>query len=152
MKFTATYIYSGNPDYWRGNGDQWDDDKGCVFASYGSRTTLQQLVEDAVSDFNMGGDFDSFPEDVSDDDIREALLESFTDQGREDYYKGVVWDGAVEYMDLNDFDKCKECGNYIGTEHSEKCEFADDGDVEEEHTGELDHEPPVVIWLLEVLA
>jgi RNA polymerase-binding transcription factor DksA len=152
MKLSATYLYSGLPDYWSGNGDRWDDDKGCVFASYGSRTTLQQLVEDAVSDFNMGGDFESFPEDISDDDVREALLESLTDQGREDYYKEVVWDGAVEYMEINGFDRCKDCGNYIGTEHSDECEFAPDGDVEEEHTGEYDCEPPVVIWLLEILS
>jgi hypothetical protein len=77
----ATFLYSGMIDYWGGDGDRWDDNAGCLFAHYGPASTLRDIIDDLVNDFIAGGDCDTLPEEVTDSDIRKALIEMLSDQG-----------------------------------------------------------------------
>lgn len=98
---SADVIYSGFPDYWGGDGDRWDDNKGCLFAYYGRDTTLRDLIDSFVDDFNSGGDCDSMPDEITDHDVRIALLEMLSDQGRQDYANGALAVCAEEYAEAN---------------------------------------------------
>ncbi len=102
-KVSAQFIYSGLPDYWPGDGDRWDDNKGCLFASYGRATTLRELVDELVSDYSSGGDTDgkSAFDHVSAEDVRAAILDSLTDQGRADYANDVICEFATAYAEAN---------------------------------------------------
>jgi len=109
-KLTATYLYSGMPDYWGGDGRRWDDDAGCVFAYYSTDTTLRDLIDSAVSDWFDNGDFitndpefDAW-EDVTEDDVRAALLDCLSEQGRADYESGALSEFAVDYADANGYE------------------------------------------------
>jgi hypothetical protein len=101
---SMTYKYSGYSDYWSGNGDRWDDNKGCLFAFYGPNTTLRDLEDQLVHDFIMGSDCDQKQafDDISESDIRKAFQEMLSPDGREDYRKGVLWEGASELEDWSD--------------------------------------------------
>jgi hypothetical protein len=153
---TASFEYNGLPDYWGGNGRRWDDNAGCIFAYYGAHTTLREIIDGAVDDFNAGGDCDSFPEDVDGEMVREALLDCLTSQGRADYENGAISEFAVDYAAVNEFDTCRECGARRGDEHEPDCEFiVDDPDrdnVVEDEDCEPDyeyHDSPFVVFLIE---
>jgi hypothetical protein len=120
---TAEFIYAGLPDYWGGDGDRWDDDKGCLFSTYGKDSTVKDIVEDAVADFMGGGDCDSLSEEVTDGAIRAALLDCLSDEGRKDYHNDVVSELAVDYADANELDRCRGCSESMGDEHDEDCEI-----------------------------
>ncbi len=107
-RITVTHEYTGLPDFWGGNGRRWDDNAGCLFASYGAGTTLKECVDEWCNDYWMGGDCDSFPEDVTQDDVRAAILDSLTEQGRKDYESGAVAECAEEYAAHNDVDEDDE--------------------------------------------
>lgn len=99
---TVSHEFHGYSDYWSGNGRRWDDNAGCLFAFYGPDTTLKDCVDQWVGDFNMGGDCDSLPEDITGDDIREAILTSLLNsRGRADYESGALCEFAEEYRDAN---------------------------------------------------
>ena len=100
----ATFEFSGFGDYWGGNGRRWDDNAGCLFAHYSTDTTLRDLVDMWVDDFNMGGDCDSFPENVTGKDVRSAIMDSLTEKGREDYKTGAISEFSVEYANVNDLE------------------------------------------------
>lgn len=103
-KITVNLLYTGMGDYWGGNGRRWDDDAGCLFATYGPDTTMQDLVNDWVNDFNTGGDCDSFPEDIYSEDIRQAILkECLNDKGRADYKANNLL-GWISHEDFGDED------------------------------------------------
>ena len=104
VKLTVTHEYSGLGDYWGGNGRRWDDNAGCLFAFYGAGTTLRDCVDQWVNEFCAGGDCDSLPDEVTEDDVRNAILAALTDQGRADYESGAVAECAVEYAEINGFD------------------------------------------------
>ena len=75
MTVKARFLFSGMVDYWPGNGRRWDSDAGCLFTSYGTGTTMRQLVDGWVDDYVSGGDCDSAGfEDVTEDDIRAAIV------------------------------------------------------------------------------
>jgi hypothetical protein len=118
---TAEFLYAGLPDYWQGNGDRWDDDKGCLFAYYGAGTTVRDIIDGAVDDFLSGGDCDTLS-DISCDTIREALLACLSDEGRADYHSGAVSEFALDYADTNNLNKCRGCGELVGEMHEEDCE------------------------------
>src|SRR3990170_3034424 len=99
---TATFEYSGMIDYWGGNGRRWDDNAVCLFAFYGPHTTLRNIIDQLVDDFQSGGDCDSLPESVSAADVRLALLTALTDQGRVDYDSDALSEWAMEYAAAND--------------------------------------------------
>jgi hypothetical protein len=121
MLVTAEFLYAGLPDYWQGNGDRWDDDKGCLFAYYGAGTTVRDIIDGAVDDFLAGGDCDTLPEDVTDTNIREALLACLTDEGRADYHSGAVSEFALDYADTNNLNKCRGCDTSVGEMHDADC-------------------------------
>lgn len=165
-KLTATHLYNGLPDYWSGDGRRWDDDAGCLFAYYNGRTTLRELIDSAVDDFCMSGDFEAFCadndpwENVTEDDVRAALLDCLTEAGRADYESGAVAECAAEYAAVNGFDRCRECNEPIGGLHDTDCDLCDypyELDDSERIVEEGDCEPdyefydsPVCIFLLEV--
>jgi hypothetical protein len=92
----ATFLYQGLPDYWGGDGRRWDDDAGCLFYCYDNRTTVRELIDGLVADFNSGGDCDSFPEDVGCSDVRAALLDMLSPKGLGDYHGDRPFEGAVD--------------------------------------------------------
>jgi hypothetical protein len=118
-KLDATFIYSGMVDYWGGDGERWEDDRGCLFANYDHTTTLRDIVEELVEDFNSGGDCDTMPEWITALDVKEAILATFSEQGLKDYHSSALSEWAMD---------CEPC---------EDCE-----------DGNCDCETPVVIMLL----
>lgn len=79
-KVTASFEYTGMPDFWGGNGTRWKDTAGCVFAYYGSDTTNAEVVDQWVDDFmSGGGDFDGKDafNNVGEPEIRSALENMF---------------------------------------------------------------------------
>ena len=101
---SATYLFSGMSDYWGGDGDRWDDNKGCLFAYYSTDTTLRDVIDGLVDDFCAGGDCDSMPEDITEDDVRAALVDMLTEQGRDDYESGALSEFATEFADANGYE------------------------------------------------
>ena len=149
MIIRASYLFDGFIDYWRGEGGRWDDNKGCLFAYYGPRTTIREIVDSWVEEFYTGGDCDSFPESVTGNNIRDAIIEMLSPDGRVDYFAGTVWDGATEFAELNDLDQCSECRGKVGHDH-ENCSRS--GEIEwTDCSDDLDNdESPVCIVLIEV--
>ena len=115
---TATFIFSGLPYYWGGDGRRNDNDARCLFALYGKDTTLRDIIDSAVEDFYNGGDFylhDSGPDpwaDVDGEDVRAALLECLSAQGRADYDSGAISEFAADYADANNLDDLDDFGDY----------------------------------------
>lgn len=73
-KVFACLIYAGQCDFWSGSGARWHDNAGCLFAHYDKHTTIGDLINDLVGEYLGGSDCDSFPESVTTDDVRDALL------------------------------------------------------------------------------
>lgn len=132
-KLNVSFEYSGFADYWSGNGRRWDDNAGCLFAYYGPRTTMRELVDQHIEDFNSGGDtvekeaFDQF----SDEDVRAAILDMLTTEGRQDYDNNAICEFALELAKENGIDP----------------EAEEDEEAERDLLGD---ESPVVILLIEV--
>ncbi len=149
---TAEFLYSGLIDYWSGNSERHDRDKGCLFAYYGKGTTVRDIVDSAVVDFIGGGDCDSFPDDVNDKMVREALLASLTDKGRADYHSGAISDFATNYVEANNLDRCHVCGETVDNPHDEDCRYWLKGTVEEEDCNEDEGcDSPMIVFLLRVV-
>jgi hypothetical protein len=91
-------------DYWGGNGRRWDNDAGCLFAYYSTDTTLRDIVDGWVNDFCAGGDCDTLPDEVTESDVRAAIIGMLTDKGRDDYASGAVCEQAVAYAEANGFE------------------------------------------------
>lgn len=100
MKITVSHEFAGWCDYWGGNGRRWNRNAGCLFAYYDKDTTLRSCVDQWCEEFWQGGDCDSFPEEVTQEDIREAILASFTDQGRADYDSGALAECARKVREI----------------------------------------------------
>lgn len=98
---TATHLYDGLPDYWGGDGDRWDDNKGCLFSHYSTDTTLHDLVDGWINDWNMGGDCDSMPESIGEKEVRAALLAMLTDEGRTMYGDGSLAECSITFAEAN---------------------------------------------------
>lgn len=149
-KLTIRHEYSGMSDYWGGNGRRWEDDAGCLFAYYDRKTTLKDCVEQWVDEFYTGGDCDSLPDDITQDDLRNAILENLTEQGRADYESGALAQCAAYYADCADPLKCPVCGECEGEQHLDNCDDCE-GTVTAEDCDEYDdcQESPVWIILVE---
>ena len=100
----ASYIYDGFSDYWSGCGDRYDNNKGCLFAFYGSKTTLRDLIDEWVDDYFNGGDCDTMPKHITSEMVRAALLDMLTDSGRADYDSGAIAECAFGLEDRDDAD------------------------------------------------
>ena len=134
-KITAEWIYTGLPDYWSGDGERWDDANGCLFAFYGNGSTLRDIVDNAIC---AGGDCDTLHEDVTEDDIRSAILDGcFNDAGRAAYANGVVPDFVLDWDAENNPAVCRDCGAELGYDHEEGCEIlAEIRDLNEDPDGD----------------
>lgn len=110
IMLTVTHEYVGFSDFWGGNGKRWNDNAGCLFAYYGSSTTLQGCVDQWIDDFMVGGDCEMFPDDITRDDILAAILDWFTQQGRDDYHSGALAECAVGII-------CPYCGGNCNDKH-----------------------------------
>jgi len=141
-KVTVSHEFMGWSDYWGGNGRRWDDNAGCLFAYYGKDTTLKDCVDQWVDDFLSGGDCDSMPEDVTSDDVYEAILTTLlNDRGRQDYHSGALAECAADIADITDeevdddycespiwvilveVETCPDCGDCTGEEtYDELCD------------------------------
>ena len=100
----ATFLFSGFIDYWGGDGARWEPNKGCLFAHYSTDTTVKDIIDELVDDFNWGGDCDSFPNDVTEDDVRQALIGMLSGQGQADYESGALSEFAKYYAEDNDLE------------------------------------------------
>lgn len=111
---SASFIYSGLSDYWSGDGARWDDNKGCLFASFGPATTLKELIDALADDYTSGGDCDEKPafEEVSREDVLSALLTMLSDEGRRDYETGALCKWASQ-LNANDWDEDGESPQVI---------------------------------------
>ena len=161
MKLTISHEFRGMSDYWGGNGRRWDADAGCVFAYYGKDTTLRDCVNQWVEDFWNGGDFDNSHldndpfADVTEDDIRAAILESMTEQGRADYESGTLCDGAADWEGDSDKWSCSVCRQSVTVESYEYaeigCPYCAECDREMERDDDAEYcESPVWILLIEL--
>ena len=144
VKLTVSHEFVGFGDYWGGNGRRWDDNAGCAFAYYGADTSLRDCVDQWVSDFWQGGDFEYHGdgcdpwEDVTEDDIRAAILNDFlNDRGRADYDSGALAECAVEYAEVNgidaededdEYDDCSESPIWVILIEIEQCADCGKGD------------------------
>jgi hypothetical protein len=138
VKLTVSHEYSGLSDYWGGNGRRWDNDAGCAFAFYGAGTTLKDCVDQWVDDVWNGGDFEHNGEgrdaweEVTSDDVRAAILDSLTEQGRADYDSGAIAECAAEYAAINDLWEQLESDGELDEGDRIKITGVDGRDVETE--------------------
>ena len=151
MKLTATHEFTGFGDYWSGNGQRWDDNAGCLFAFYDGRTTLRDLVDQWVSDYWQGGDFDGKPgwDEVTSEDVHAAIMDCLTPAGRADYDSGALAECAADYAASNP-SVCSDCGAELGEYHCVDCDY-DDGDVvDDDDCTDCDDcsESPIAVILL----
>ena len=109
---SASFEYSGMSDYWGGNGRRWDDNAGCLFTSYSHDTTLRDIIDGLVDDFNAGGDCDDMDDSVTGEDVRAALIEMLSDQGRADYNSGAICEFAADFAACNDADDIDDLQEY----------------------------------------
>lgn len=149
---SASFLFSGYSDYWSGIGGRGKEG-GAAFAYYGKDTTLRDLVDQWVEDFRTNEyDFEECPESITDEDCREAILESFTALGRADYDNNVTCEFSQEWADANGMYRCEECNEPMGVPHEEDCpnrasdeNFVTDEDCPfEEDWGES---PVAIMWI-----
>lgn len=131
---TAQYLYSGYSDYFNGFGCADDEERieSLVYASYGRHTTLRDIIDQLVDDSWTGPSCDELPEEVTDNDVREAILTGMlNDTGREDYESGALaecasnMDRLTECPDCKaeldgdfDYDCCPECNVWFDQDES----------------------------------
>src|SRR5688572_11203470 len=96
VKVSASFEYSGLSDYWRGNGQRWNDNAACVFAYYGATTTLREIVDQLIADDSDMDGKEAFY-DLEDADIEAAILDCLTAEGRRAYEAGEISEFAREY-------------------------------------------------------
>ena len=124
---TASFLYSGYSDYFQGHGCK--DSEYLLYAYYGRNTSLRDSIEQLVDDSWSGPAGEELPEDVTMDDVREALGEMLSEQGREDYVSGALAECSKDFADANRLTECPECNS--GDLDIDKCldcgyEFKDD--------------------------
>ena len=151
MRVTANYLYSGLGDYFGGYGCK--DNEALLYAFYGRTTTVRDIVDQWVEEVWNGAASEDVPEEVTQDDVRAAILDMHTESGRADYDSGAVSEFAESYADANGPLCCRECEALVNEEHEEGCDLRDDCDpiVIEEDTEEYDccHESPICVCVIE---
>jgi len=128
---TASYLYAGYADYFQGYGCVNNDEhvECLLYAYYGRHTTLHDIIDQLVED-SWSGSADELPEEITNDDVRSALLAMLNDQGRADYESGALAecssnvDPLTECPDCNaefddaDYDQCPECNAWFDQDES----------------------------------
>lgn len=130
-KVRASYLFSGFGDYFGGHACD-PEKETLVYAFYDHRTTVRDIFDQLIEDCWSGPASCDLPENVTDDDILEALLDCLTDAGRADYESGALSEFAIDYANANDLEPGKDP--------------ADDEDGDDYG---LYDESPVIIFLLE---
>jgi len=130
---TAHYLYAGYSDYFSGHGCADDDEHSehLLYACYGHHTTLRDLVDQLVEDSWSSCAAETLPEEVTDRDVRAALLDMLSDEGRADYESGALaecaanMDRLTECPDCDaeldgdeDYDCCPKCGEWFDQDES----------------------------------
>jgi hypothetical protein len=118
MKITTQYLYSGMGDYFGGYGCKANE--ALLYAFYGHRTTLRDIIEGWVEDSWSGAACEDIPESVSEEDVRKALLEMLTDAGRADYDSNAIAECAA----MIETPCCPDCGALVDDEHYDSCDEA----------------------------
>jgi len=125
---TAQYEYAGSSSYWSGRGCADDEDHKEFLLStfYGRKTDLSDIIDGLVEDSWNGSAADELPEEVSDSDVRDVLLEEMlNDKGRDDYSNGIIAECSADYgadaecfgcgaslTDVDDGDPCPVCDDW----------------------------------------
>ena len=123
---TASYVYSGMGDYFSGRGCADDDDRKefLLYAFYGRKTSLADIVDELVCDTWNGSASEELPEDVTDSDVRDAIMtDMLNGHGRADVASGAIAECSADYDDANNLDVCRDCGASLGDEHKDDCSF-----------------------------
>jgi len=115
-EITISSLFTGLVDYWGGDSKRWEDNAGCLFCHYTPATTYQDAVDIFVDDYSMGGDCDSFPEEITSKIIKDALEQQIgnantiiepakyldTEDYDEDDYELPVWIILIEIEKLTE--------------------------------------------------
>jgi len=107
---SARYEYSGYSVYWGGHRETDNDEysEHLLYAYYGKDTTLASIIDQLVEDSYSGPGCEMLPEDVTEDDVRAALLEMLSDEGRADYASGAIAECSSYWMEANDIESGSE--------------------------------------------
>lgn len=123
---TASYVYSGYGDYFGGHGCADDEDRKefLLYAFYGRKTSLADIVDDLVSDCYVGPVGEDLPDDITEDDVRDAIMtDMLNDRGRADVVAGAIAECSADYADANNLNVCRDCGAELGDEHKDDCSY-----------------------------
>ncbi len=104
---SASIVYVGNSDYWYGytetNCEEYSEH--LLYAFYGRDTSLRDIVDGLVEDSWTGSTSESLPEDVTQDDVRRALLDDMlNDQGRANYENGAIANCSADWTEDTDIE------------------------------------------------
>jgi hypothetical protein len=144
---SASYLYAGYSDYFGGHGetDCEEYSEHLLYAFYGRDTSLHDIIDQLVEDSYNGPAGETLPEDVTQDDVRAALLDMLTDEGRADFLCGAVAECSAAWTAANPLEDCP-CGNYTpdgeGDEECPECGNVFDNDNYD------DFESPIFVVVL----
>ena len=141
MKVTANYLFSGMGDYFGGYGCK--DNEALLYAFYGHRTTLRDIIEDWVEDSWNVAACEDIPESVTQEDIRASLLEMLTDAGRADYANNAVAECAATI----DPPCCPSCGALVDEMHEDGCDRG--GTIVDEEDCDDYYDSPITVVVVE---
>jgi hypothetical protein len=161
-ELNAHFLYAGFSDYFRGYGcdDNNEHSEHLLYAFYGKKTTLADIVDELVEDAWNGPAGETLPDDCDTDAVRRAIVEGMlNDRGRADYVSGAIAECSVDYADANDDSGPKECPG-CGVEddgYSDECDkcghelLDDDPDAEDEDDFDDCHESPIFVVVLDYI-
>jgi hypothetical protein len=116
----ASYLYAGFSDYFSGHGCADDDEhvESLLYAYYGCGTKLRDIIDQLVEDSWNGSASEELPEEVTDHDVRKALLGMLSDSGRADYASGAIAECAA---DMERLTNCPDCNTELGVDDYVDC-------------------------------
>ncbi len=139
---TASFVYSGYSDYWGGYVETDCDEysEHLLYACYGRGTSLRDIIDQLVEDSWSGPAIDTLPDDVTEDDVRAALLDTMLNYiGRADYESNAIAECAAEWTTDNNLEHCPECDDDGAGDECPECGLCYNGD---------DYESPIFVVVL----
>ena len=120
---SASFVYSGYSDYCKGyietNCKEYSE--YLLFVYYDRDTSPASIIDQLVEDWWSSPASETLPEDITQDDVRAALLDMLSDAGRADYASGAIAECSYNWGDCNPLEDCP-CGNYTPDgEDEEEC-------------------------------
>ncbi len=93
----ATFLYAGYSDYFSGYSCDDDDyhSEHLLYAFYGHCTRLRDIIDELVEDSYSGPASETLPEDCTEDEVRTALLDMLSNDGRIDYDSGAFAECSI---------------------------------------------------------